>query len=81
MVQPPVSSSPFHKIIEAITKIKSKIALSALNLVLLFLAFVFVLFLMSGWERLLLAILALIFWGIFTIYALVRARQNGDSDK
>lgn len=76
MSQPPVSPSPFHKIIDSITKIKSKTALAALNLVLLFFAFIFVLFLMDGWERLLVAILVLIFWCIFTIYAVVKSKQQ-----
>ena len=82
MVESPVGQSPFDKVIKAASGVKTKRGLVALNLVLLFLGFVFVLFLTNGVDRLVLAILVLVLWAGFGALAVLGVRQgSGEGER
>ncbi len=78
MTQPPVSQSPFDKVIKAAASVKTRGGFAALNLVLVFLAFLFVLFLMTGLDRMILGILMFLLWQGFAVFVLFSsgARMN-----
>jgi hypothetical protein len=76
MATSPVEPSKFHQIIRELGKVRTKGGFAALNAGLFFLAFFFSLFLMTGWERLLVSLLILGCWMFFAVYAFIRLRQG-----
>jgi len=81
MTQPPVNPSPFDKIIKEAGKVTTKGGFAALNCVLLLLALIFVLFLLTGNDRLILGILIIVLWAGFTMFAFINLKQFGDQEK
>ena len=66
MTQSPVSPASFDKVIKATLAVKTSLAFAALTCLLFFLAFLFVVFLTSGIDRLVLGSMILIFWMIYS---------------
>ncbi len=60
---------------------RTKGGFAALNAGLFFLAFVFALFLVTGWERLLVSLLVLGCWMVFAVYSFIRLRQGEPEDE
>jgi len=80
MTQPPISPSAFDKIIKAAANVKTKSNIAALNLVLVFLAFIFILFIIDGILKWALTILIFICWQAFAIYVVREAKQTARAD-
>ena len=71
----PVSPSKFHMVIRELGAVKTKGGFAALNAGLFFLAFVFALFLLTDWERLLIGILVLGCWMFFAVYTFIKLKE------
>jgi predicted MFS family arabinose efflux permease len=81
MTQPPVNPSPFDKIIKEAGKVTTKGGFAALNCVLLLLALIFVLFLLTGNDRLILSILIIVLWAGFAVFVFTNLKQLGDQEE
>ncbi len=73
----PVSPSKFHMVIRELGAVKTRGGFAALNSGLFFLGFVFSLFFMTGWERMVVSLLVLGCWIFFTTYAFIKLKQEG----
>ena len=80
MATSPVSPSKFHMVIRELGAVKTKGGFAALNSGLFFLGFIFSLFLMTGWERLLVSILVLGCWMYFAVYTFIKLKQEAKED-
>ncbi|MBI2166162.1 MAG: hypothetical protein HYU29_07155 [Chloroflexi bacterium] len=81
MAQSPVSPSPFHKVIKALVATKTKNGLAALNLGLVFVAFFTVILLMTGRDRMVLAILMVVLWQGYAVFALLHTAEYDRGEK
>jgi len=77
MVRSPVEPSPFDKIIKAASTVSTRTGLAALYLVLGFLAFVFVLFLTTGRDRMILAVMIFAVLTVFAVFAVLATHRGG----
>jgi hypothetical protein len=64
-------------VIRELGAVKSKGGFAALNSGLLFLAFVFLLFLLTEIDRLIVSLSVLVCWVGFTTYAFIKLKQGG----
>ena len=77
MVTSPISPSKFHMVIRELGAVKTRGGFAALNSGLFFLGFVFSLFLMTGWERMVVTLLVLSCWIFFTTFVFIKLKQEG----